>query len=79
LGHLGMTGVKSLMRGNAVEGMDVIGDTSEALCEDCLSGKQTCRPFDGLHEREKQPGERVYMDLWGPPQITGVGGKRYTV
>jgi hypothetical protein len=29
------------------------------------------------YEREKEPGEQQYLDMWGPAQLTGIGGKRW--
>jgi transposase InsO family protein len=77
LGHVGMTGLDALMAEDRVQGLVVAGSDAEGFCEDCLSGKQTRRPFDGVHEAEEEAGEREYMDLWGPSEVTGVGGKNW--
>jgi hypothetical protein len=77
LGHIGMMGLDAIVRDDRVDGLTVVGAESEGLCEDCLSGKQSRRPFDGEHEPEKEAGECTYMDLWGPAQVTGVGGKNW--
>jgi hypothetical protein len=58
-----------------VNGLHVREGNMDGLCEDCIFGKQTRHPFDGVHEVEKVVGERVYMDLWGPAQVMSVGGK----
>jgi hypothetical protein len=60
-----------------VEGLAVYDIDDEGFCEDCLSGKQTRWPFDGIYEPEKEAGENGYMDLWGPAQVTGTGNKNW--
>ncbi|CAK5266798.1 unnamed protein product [Mycena citricolor] len=75
--HIGKAGLDSLIDGDGVKGIDIVPDADHGICEDCLAGKQARRPFDGIHEPEKEVGDRVYMDLWGPAQITGVGGARW--
>ncbi|KAJ7170662.1 hypothetical protein C8R43DRAFT_875590, partial [Mycena crocata] len=77
LGHIGNSGLDALISGKHVNGLHVREGGVDGLCEDCLFGKQARRPFDGVHEVEKEVGERVYMDLWGPAQVTSVGGKRW--
>jgi hypothetical protein len=72
-----MTGLDAIIKDDRVEGLTVEGANDEGLCEDCLSGKQSRRPFDGEHEPETEAGQRTYMDLWGPSQVTGVGGKNW--
>lgn len=77
LGHIGNTGLAALISGKHVNGLHVREGGMDGLCEDCVFGKQTRRPFDGGHKVEEEVGERSYMDLWGPAQVTSVGGKRW--
>ncbi|KAJ7062031.1 hypothetical protein C8F01DRAFT_968445, partial [Mycena amicta] len=74
LGHIGESGMEELISGGHVNGLGTLEKAASGLCEDCLAGKQTRRPFDGVHEAEMEIGERVYIDLWGPAQIEGLGG-----
>ncbi|KAF7346029.1 Retrovirus-related pol polyprotein [Mycena sanguinolenta] len=67
----------AVIRDERVEGLNLAESVDAGLCEDCLAGKQTRRPFDGVHEPEKEAGERQYLDMFGPTQETGVGGKRW--
>jgi hypothetical protein len=71
LGHIGKTGLDAIIRDDRLEGLTVEGAHDEGLCEDCLSGKQSRRPFDGEHEPETKAGQQTYIDLWGPAQVTG--------
>jgi hypothetical protein len=56
LGHIGKTGLDAIIRDNCVKGLTMNGTDDEGLCEDCLSGKQLRRPFDGEHEPETEVG-----------------------
>jgi hypothetical protein len=77
LGHVGKTGLDVIILGDHVEGMSVTAGDDSGMCEDCLSGKQAHRPFNGVHEPETEAGEREYLDMWGPAQLTRVGGVQY--
>jgi hypothetical protein len=77
LGHIGNAGLDALISGKHVNGLHVRDGGMDGLCEDCIFGKHARRPFDGVHEVEKEFGERSYLDLWGPAQVTSVGGKRW--
>ncbi|KAJ6506921.1 hypothetical protein C8R45DRAFT_768572, partial [Mycena sanguinolenta] len=77
LGHIGMSGLDTVIKDERVKGLNIVDSVDAGLCEDCLAGKQTRRPFNGVHEPEKEPGERQYLDMWGPSEMTSVGGKRW--
>lgn len=77
LGHIGNTGLETLITGDHVEGLNVRAGEMNGICEDCIMGKHARRPFDGGYEVEKEIGERSYLDLWGLAQVTSVGGKRW--
>jgi transposase InsO family protein len=47
------------------------------MCEDCILGRQTRRPFDGVTETNMASLELVSFDLWGPSRVKSVGGKVY--
>jgi hypothetical protein len=74
-GHIGNTGLEALISGINVNSLHVHESGMDSLCEDCILGKQTRHPFNGVHEVEKEAGEHSYPDLWGPTQVTLVGGK----
>jgi hypothetical protein len=77
LGHIGNTGLDGLISGMHVNSLHVCEGGMDSLCEDCILGKQTRCLFNGVHEVEKEVGERSYLDLWGPAQVTSVGSKHY--
>ncbi|THH07509.1 hypothetical protein EW146_g9294 [Bondarzewia mesenterica] len=75
-GHIGMQATQRAMK--AVDGMAVkAGNAPDAVCEDCLAGRQTRRPFDEVVERETEVGERIHGDLMGPMPTASLDGKRY--
>jgi Integrase core domain/GAG-pre-integrase domain len=76
LGHIGDDGL--LRSHKLVTGMTVQGDIkSDGLCQDCIFGKHSRRPFTQCIEPEREPLERVYIDVWGPSQVASPGGHRY--
>ena len=61
-----------------VDGMSVTTfESGPGHCEDCIMGKQTCRPFDTNKEPETGPLECIFIDLWGPSCTQSNGGKSY--
>lgn len=78
LGHIGDGGLQKLASKDLVDGLNVKGPTScPTFCLDCVYGKQARRPFTQWIEPEKDPLERVYIDVWGPAQVESIGGHRY--
>lgn len=78
-GHAGEAGIRILKSKNLVLGLDIIEEEKEpeGVCEDCIFGKQTRRPFDTDVTPETEILERVHMDLWGPARVESTGGKKY--
>ncbi len=64
-----------------VDGLDIVPGMKEAtgMCEDCIYGKQTNRPYDEVVTPETEMLERVHMDLWGPARVTSTGGAKYAL
>ena len=77
LGHVGVDSIKSLKSKNLVDGLEITKNEVNGLCEDCIQGKHTRRPFDEVVTPEKEPMERAHIDLWGPAQVQSLGGKSY--
>lgn len=76
-GHAGITGIKRLETKSLVDGLKITDTTLHGMCEDCIYGKHTRRPFDEIVTHETEVLERVHIDLWGPARVTSRGGKRY--
>jgi hypothetical protein len=80
-GHLGMTGLETLMKKGLVKGLE-IDPTSvpSRTCEACIQAKQTVLPFPKEAEnRSKIPGERTMCDVWGPARTESIGKSRYYI
>lgn len=50
LGHIGNAGLDTLISGKHVNGLHVRDGGMDSICEDCIFGKHSHRPFDGVHE-----------------------------
>ena len=68
-----------MANGNLVDGMKISDMTINGKCEDCIVGRQTCRPFDGVTEKDMAPLELVAFDLWGPSRVQSAGGNIYLI
>ncbi|KIJ23037.1 hypothetical protein M422DRAFT_196412 [Sphaerobolus stellatus SS14] len=74
-GHAGVTAIKNMIRHELVDGLEVTGEASvNGLCEDCIYGKQTQRPYDEKVTHEMELLERVHIDLHGPTRVRSFGG-----
>ena len=62
---------------NLVDELQISGMTITGKCEDCIMGRQTRRPFDGVTEKNLAPLDLVAFDLWGPSRVKSAGGKVY--
>ena len=60
-----------------VDGLEISGESVEGKCEDCILGRQTRRPFDGVTDKDLGPLDLVAFDLWGPSRTQSAGGRTY--
>ena len=77
LAHCSPLTIQEMMNDNLVDGLNVSGKELRGKCEDCILGRQTHRPFDGMTEKALVPLELVAFDLWGPSRVQSAGGKIY--
>lgn len=78
LGHAGADTIKRMIKGNLVDGVEVVGPTEmKALCEDCIYGTHTTHPFPDSSSTETEALQRVYIDIWGPSPVQSAGGSKY--
>ena len=77
LAHCSPLTITEMSRGELVDGLRVSGHDLRGKCEDCIIGRQSRRPFDGMTERNLEVLELVSFDLWGPSRVPSVGGKLY--
>ena len=77
-GHAGLQLIRKLESKGLVDGLHIQGkSTVPGMCEDCIYGRQTTRPYDGTSEDIQVAGEKVYIDLWGPATVASLGGALY--
>ncbi|GLB45566.1 putative reverse transcriptase (RNA-dependent DNA polymerase) [Lyophyllum shimeji] len=77
-GHAGVTTIREVAKKGLVDGLHIKGDMKvKGLCEDCVYGKHTARPYDGEVTPESEANERAHFDLWGPASTVSLGGALY--
>jgi hypothetical protein len=77
LAHCSPKTIQEMSVNNLVDGLKISGTTLNGKCEDCVLGRQTRRPFDGMTEKDLKPLDLVSFDLWGPSRVQSAGGKLY--
>src|SRR5260221_11118017 len=66
--------IQEMGSGNLVDGLKISDTNLRGKCEDCILGRQTRRPFDGVTERSLDTLELVSFHLGGPsPAHSGAG------
>lgn len=82
-GHLSGKNLKLLMRNEMVIGMKAKIDgkfADEIVCEPCIVGKQSRKPFSvGEERRSTRVLELIHSDVCGPVTPVGVDGEKYFV
>ena len=69
--------IKGMTSNNMVDGLRITNEDVSGKCEDCILGRQTHHPFDGVTEKNLTPLDLVAFDLWGPSRIQSGGEKSY--
>jgi hypothetical protein len=78
LGHVNMRTFQSLQKGNHILGLTDLTFAKDSVCRACIEGKMhelphPCKTIISY----KRVLELLYMDLFGPPTHTSLGGKKY--
>ena len=77
LGHMSKTGLEVMLRRNQLPGLKSI---DLELCEHCLYGKKNRTSFVRTgHAKKSSPLELVHSDVFGPTEVTSLGGANYFV
>ncbi|KAL8091512.1 hypothetical protein AgCh_033945 [Apium graveolens] len=76
LGHINLRRIQRLVVDGPLSSLAV---EPFPVCESCLEGKMTNRPFKAKGNRAKQLLELVHSDLCGPMNIQARGGYEYLV
>ena len=77
LGHMSEKGMKILHSRNLLPGLK---NVDLDFCENCIYGKQKRVRFLRVgKEKKNEKLELVHTDVWGPTQVSSLGGSRYYV
>ena len=63
LGHINLERIRRMVTGGLLSPLDV---TTLPVCEPCLEGKMTMRPFKAKGYRAKEVLDLVHTDICGP-------------
>lgn len=81
-GHIGRSGLVKIVSGEMVNGLNLKKSeiVDRAVCEPCLKGKQTRKPFMEMPlPRSSRPLEVIHSDVCGAMTPAAYNGKRYFV
>ena len=76
LGHINLDRIDRLVKSGPLNELKV---GTLPVCESCLEGKMTKRPFTGKRFRAKEPLELIHSDVCGPMNVKARGGYEYYV
>ena len=76
LGHINSNRIQRLIKDDLLEPLDFDGFP---VCESCLEGKMTKRPFNAKGRRAQELLELVHTDLCGPMSTQAKGGYEYFI
>lgn len=76
LGHINLDRINRLVKDGPLRELNV---GTLPVCESCLEGKMTKRPFSAKGERSKEPLQLVHSDVCGPLSVQARGGYEYFV
>ncbi|KAF5387409.1 hypothetical protein D9757_007833 [Collybiopsis confluens] len=77
LAHVSIPRILRMASKNLVDGLHIKSKKVLGMCEACLYGKATRRPFDEKVVHETEVLERVHLDLFGPARTRSRGGAEY--
>ena len=76
LGHINSNKIQRLIKDGLLEPLDF---DKFPICESCLEGKMTKRPFNAKGRRAQELLELVHSDVYGPMLIQARGGYEYFI
>ena len=74
--HINLDRINRLIKNRALNQLKL---GTLPVCESCLEGKMTKRPFTGKDIRASQPLELIHSDVYGPMNVNDRGGYEYFV
>ncbi|GKV40372.1 hypothetical protein SLEP1_g48027 [Rubroshorea leprosula] len=80
LGHASMHLISNLSKKDLVLGLPKLVFEKDKICDACQQGKQTKISFKSKKDvTTSRPLELLHLDLFGPIDVTSLGGKKYTL
>ena len=76
-GHVSYDGLRKLLRGNFVDGLNIDEDSPQPECVTCVESKMAEEPYRGLPKRQMNPGALTHIDVWGKYDVTSINGHQY--
>jgi hypothetical protein len=72
--HLNEKDLKNIIRKQKVDGIDIKTDEALPVCETCVKGKQTRKPFTRSVSQSTELLELVHTDVCGPMRVNSLAG-----
>ena len=80
LGHISITGLRTLHGKNLVDGFSIADSPQDIDCPACIASKHTREPIPKtVHHWAKSPGELTHTDVWGPARVPTHKGYKYYI
>ncbi|CAN1342175.1 Retrovirus-related Pol polyprotein from transposon TNT 1-94 [Linum perenne] len=78
LGHISCSRISKLNASNLVGGLPQFSHVKDFFCSTCVKGKQTKNSFkSSSFISTSKPLQLIHIDLFGPTNISSLGGKNY--
>ncbi|CAN1316600.1 Retrovirus-related Pol polyprotein from transposon TNT 1-94 [Linum perenne] len=78
LGHISCSRISKLNASKLVRGLPQFSPMKEFFCSTCVKGKQTKNSFkSSSFISTSKPLQLIHIDLFGPTNISSLGGKNY--
>ena len=81
LGHISIDTIRSLIKHNVIQGIQLVDDLNEFACDSCEYGKATRKVIrkEWVAPLASSFGDEIHTDVWGPSPINSLGGRSYYV
>ena len=78
LRHLNLQTLQEIVTKGVISGIKIDTKSTTNLCKSCIQGKAHQQPFPKESKTKYNTyGEKIVTDLWGPAQVTSLGGHLY--
>jgi hypothetical protein len=81
MGHIAPCAAQELVTKNIVVGLSLVGSDEPLECEACVKAKLVCHEVIKEQEGEQASvfGQEIWLDIWAPPKVPSLGGRKYFV